>query len=369
MSISKPKNYGTGHSDGFDPVYPIDVAKYSSVSDLLREYAHTSFGGRSLGEGADVLESMIRDPNCLVVGTFSGAMTVAKQGLLLCEMIERGWIQAVVATGALMAHGLVEGTGRTHFKYNSQMKDEDLYDKGYDRVYDTLELEENLDDVDLVVRKVVDSLPEDLILHSSLIFHHLGKYLDENMPKDTRAILKSAYKMNVPVFVPAFTDSELGLDVALMNRIRINKGQKRRIFDPFLDLEGYSQLVGIQERCGIFTIGGGVPRNWAQQLGPFLDIVEKRLGREGRGFKFRYAVRVCPEPVHWGGLSGCTYSEGVSWGKFVAARDGGRFAEIMSDATIVWPLLVRGLMERIPEAPVKKVLKVPEPSKYIVSKI
>jgi deoxyhypusine synthase len=363
MSVSHPKHYGTGHSDQLEPVYPIDVVKPGSISELLKEYAHTGFGGRALGEAADVLERMVRDPDCFVVGTFSGAMTVAKQGLVLCEMIERGYLHAVIATGAFMAHGLVEGSGRTHFKHNPHLSDEELYDKGYDRVYDTLELEQNLDDVDLIVREVVESrIPEGQTLHSALIFHELGRYLDETTPKDTRAILKSAYRAGVPVFVPAFTDSELGLDVALMNQIRLRDGKPRRNFDPFLDLEKYAGMVGIQKKAGIFTIGGGVPRNWGQQLGPFLDIIEKRTGGIGQGFKFHYAVRICPEPVHWGGLSGCTYSEGVSWGKFVSAKHGGAFAEVMSDATIAWPLLVRGLIERVP-GPVKKALPQADPTR------
>jgi len=368
MSVAHSKPLGTGHSDHLEPVYPIDVARYSSVSDLLKEYAHTAFGGRNLGEAADTLERMIRDPDCLVVLTLAGAMTVAKQGLLVCEMIERGWVQAVVSTGALMAHGLVEGSGRTHFKYNPHMSDEELCDKGYDRVYDTLELEQNLDDVDLIVRDVVEKMPEGEPLYSSLIFTALGRHLDETTPKETRGILKSAYRAGVPVFVPAFTDSELGLDVALMNQIRLRDGKSRRAFDPFLDLEAYARLVGIQKHAGICTIGGGVPRNWAQQLGPFLDIMEKRTGGIGRGFRFRYGVRVCPEPAHWGGLSGCTYSEGVSWGKFVPQSEGGSFSEVLCDATIAWPLLVRGLIERLGDKPVKKNLPQPDPNEKVLLK-
>jgi len=137
----------------------------------------------------------------------------------------------------------------------------------------------------------------------------------------------------------------------------LREGKARRTFDPFFDLEHYTRLVAVQKRCGIFTIGGGVPRNWAQQLGPFVDIMEKRLGMPPKGFRFHFGVRVCPEPVHWGGLSGCTYSEGVSWGKFVSPQEGGRFNEVLSDATIVWPLLVRGLMERLGDRPVTKSLK------------
>ena len=163
-----------------------------------------------------------------------------------------------------------------------------------------------------------------------------------------RGILASAHRMNVPVYVPAFTDSELGLDVALHARRCRARGVEPPLYDGFADLEAFaSQVVGAP-RLGIFTVGGGVPRNWAQQVAPYLDIVKARLGEDVPVRRFRYGVRLCPEPVHWGGLSGCTYSEGVSWGKFVPPAKGGRYAEVLADATVSWPLLVGAVMQRIP---------------------
>lgn len=63
--------------------------------------------------------------------------------------------------------------------------------------------------------------------------------------------------------------------------------------------------------------------------------------------RFKYGVRICPDAVQWGGLSGCTYSEGISWGKFIPPQEGGRFAEVLDDATVVWPLLLKGVIQRI----------------------
>jgi deoxyhypusine synthase len=160
-------------------------------------------------------------------------------------------------------------------------------------------------------------------------------------------VLKSAFEHNIPVYVPAFTDSELGLDFAIHNRSRRLEGKKPLSFDPFLDLEHYTELIKQQKVTGIFTIGGGVPRNWAQQAGPYLEIIDKRLGQGGGFCRFTYGVRICPEPAHWGGLSGCTYSEGISWGKFTPPGEGGRFAEVPCDATIAWPIIVKAVQERL----------------------
>jgi len=104
-----------GVSDHLQPTVPLDLATIHSVQELVAAMGQTAFGGRTVGEAADVLHTMVTDPDCFVVGTFAGAMTVAKMGLVLCDMIEQGMVHALVSTGALMAHGLVEASGRRHF--------------------------------------------------------------------------------------------------------------------------------------------------------------------------------------------------------------------------------------------------------------
>ena len=340
----KTEEFMDGSELGLEPTHAIDLSSCASYSQLLTAMRDTAFGGRQLGEAADVLEAMARDEDCLIVGTFSGAMTVAKQGLILCDMIDHGLIDVVVSTGALMAHGLIEATGMRHFKAPA-MGDRDMYYAGFDRVYDTLELEKNLDDLELIFNELLETWPEGKVASAHRICHLVGSYLADKQPG--RGILKSAVARDVPVYIPAFTDSELGLDFALHNRARTRDGKPKIVFDPFDDLEDYTRRVLDAKRLGIFTIGGGVPRNWAQQVSPFIDLIATRQGHTGALQRFRYGVRICPEPVHWGGLSGCTYSEGVSWGKFVPPEEGGRFAEVPADATIAWPLLIAGVLERL----------------------
>src|SRR5437660_12449245 len=93
---------------------PLDLKRVHSIDDLMRGMADTAFTGRQLGEAVDVLEAMARDKDCFAVMTLAGAMTVAKQGLIVCDLIDKGLVNAVVSTGALMAHGLVEATGQKH---------------------------------------------------------------------------------------------------------------------------------------------------------------------------------------------------------------------------------------------------------------
>ena len=334
-----------GDADQLQPTVPLDLARLNTVQALVHAMSQTAFGGRALGEAAEVLYDMVVDPDCFVVGTFSGAMTVAKMGLVLCDMLEQHMLQAVISTGALMAHGLVEASGRRHFKYNPTMDDKTLYYQGYNRVYDTLELEKNLDDVAEIFEGIFADIDAGETLCSHKINHLLGAHLAQHTQE--RGILKSAFEHQVPVYIPAFTDSEIGLDFALCNRRRQLASKARLTYDPFLDLEHYTERVRSQKTLGIFTIGGGVPRNWGQQVGPYLELITRRIGQGGGFQRFTYGVLICPEPAYWGGLSGCTYSEGVSWGKFVPPSEGGKFAEVPCDATIAWPLIVKAVQERL----------------------
>jgi deoxyhypusine synthase len=334
-----------GFSDNLKPLKALDLSKVRTIDEMLTQMAHTSFGARRVGEAADVFYDMVRDKDCFIVLTLSGALTVAKMGLVICDMIENNLVGAIVTTGALMAHGFVEEAGLSHFKYEQDMDDEELFYAGYDRIYDTLELEKNLDEVETIFKKVLNGIDRDTVLSSRLLNERIGEYLAKN--SKGRGILKSAYLNKVAVFIPAYTDSELGLDLGIYNKAARLKREKPFCFDPYLDLEEFTELIKSQKKIGIFTVGGGVPRNWAQQVAPYLEIIKKRLNTRVSLKRYLYGVRICPEPVHWGGLSGCTYSESVSWGKIVPPSKGGKWSEVYADATIVLPLIVKAVLERL----------------------
>jgi len=361
----QPREFHDGAQDGLEPLEPLDPSKITSFSDLLVAMGKTAFGGRRLGEAYAVLTEMIADRDCFVVMTISGAMTIAKMGRIISTMIDEGMVHAIISTGALIAHGLTESVGKVHYRHRPSLKDTELFQKGYNRVYDTLEMEANLNYVEHVVSQTLKRLPTDVPMSSEFLTRELGRTLVDEF--EGTGILKSAFLKGVPVYIPAFTDSEMGLDVAtwFMSR-NVDRARGRRqgpdgdrsvlralhetqpLFNPYLDLNSYTERLLSAKRLGIFTIGGGVPRNWAQQVAPYIEIGNMRLGLNLKPPRFQYGVRICPEPDYWGGLSGCTYTEGISWGKFVPPEEGGRYAEVLSDATVVWPLLMMGLLERFP---------------------
>jgi deoxyhypusine synthase len=316
--------------------------KRSSVGGFVSGLSKYGGLAAQVARGAKALEAMMDDKSCVRFLTISGAMTVGKMDLIICDMIEQGFIHAISSTGALMAHGLVSSIGLKHYKYNPKYNDTELARRKLNRVTDTLEPETNLDTVEEVIGKVVEQINGKEPLSPTVLNHLIGKHLADNYPND-RGILKSAYHHGVPVFVPAFVDSELGNDIYIHNMKRRRHGKKPIVMDLERDSKELIKLVTDARRFGIFSIGGGVPRNNVQNVAPLIEIINERLGPTFPNRRFTYGVRICPDKPHFGHLSGCTYSENESWRK---ADKNGVYAEMLADATQVWPFLTKYLMDK-----------------------
>jgi len=316
--------------------------KRRSTISLLRSLGRYGGLAAQVARGAKALEAMVRDQDCARFLTISGAMTVGKMDLVICDMIELGMIHAISSTGALMAHGLVSSIGLKHYKYNPRYDDTELARRKLNRVTDTLEPETNLDTVEEIIGEVIDNLDGKQTLSPTALNRLIGKYLAEHYPNE-RGILKSAYLKKVPVFVPAFVDSELGNDIYIHNIKRRRRGKKPILMDLERDSKELIKIVTGAKKFGIFSIGGGVPRNNVQNVAPLIEIINERLGPTYPNRRFSYGVRICPDKPHFGHLSGCTYSENESWRK---ADKNGIYAEMLADATQVWPFLIKYLMEK-----------------------
>jgi deoxyhypusine synthase len=291
--------------------------------------------------GASVLKKMVDDPDCAVFMTASGAMTVAQLDYLFCDMIENKMIQYLAATGALMAHGLVKSAGLKQFKHRPEHDDTLYAIQKINRVTDTLEPEENFDHIDEIMNNVLNSFAIGQIISPSELHSQIGRHLTQYFPND-RGILKSAYEHGISVCVPAFVDSELGNDLFCHNYIRRQKGWPPLAMDMEKDTKLLMDIALKSKRMGIFSVGGGVPRNNTQNVAPLIEIFKARTSRTDLPDRsFTYGCRICPDSMWYGHLSGCTYSENESWRKMEHVATSGNFAEIHGDATITWPFILK----------------------------
>ena len=316
----------------------IDIDKCENLCDLLDALSTASFGAREVGRAWSVLKNVASDKECDIVLTVSGAMTVAKLGSIFGALISRGIIKAVVTTGAVVTHGLIEEMGMKHYRVPTEFSDADLFRTRFNRIYDTLEPESNLNALERSAINAFSELAPGQSLGSFEIVRYLSDKLLNNQAPD--GFLRSAFKKRIDVYVPAFTDSELGL---YLFRYAQSKRKEQQVigYDAFKDLARYASWLSSRKRIAFLTLGGGVPRNWAQQMLPYLRSSEKKPSNKSLP-KIVAAIRICPDQASLGHLSGSTYSEGITWGKF-KDEDKTDFVEVACDATVVFPILAKAL--------------------------
>lgn len=320
----------------------IDIEACANLGELLDSLSMAGFGARELGRGWSVLKRIAADRECDLVLTVSGAMTIAKLGHIFGALISRGIIKAVITTGAVVTHGFVEEMGLKHYQVPRGVSDSDLLRLRLNRIYDSLEPEANLNLLEESTIKAFSLLPPSVGLGSVEIVRYLSEKLLKNRIQE--GFLGSALNKEIDIYVPALTDSELGLYLFRYLQSK-QKHQPAVLYDPMKDLSRYASWIESRKRIAFLTLGGGVPRNWAQQMLPFLKSFQRR-GKQRRLPRVAAGIRICPDQASLGHLSGSTYSEGITWAKF-DDRDKDNFVEINADATIVFPFLAKALTEHL----------------------
>lgn len=315
-------------------IQPYDPETVVSVEDALEALQTCSFQGRNLGIGLEIWSKMVAEGSeCLKVLTLSGAMIPAGMGEAICCAIERGLVDAIVSTGANITHDAINAIlGQAHFLGSDEVNDDELFSYRIDRIYDTYIPEENFVEARKIEAKLlIDAFgSEEVVLPPSKVFYEVGKRIED------RSMLSVAAKYEIPIFCGATSDSDFSLNLA-EQRIR---GNLNIVLDEIADVINFSDLIRSKERHGTIIVGGGVPRNWGQQVFPFLDQIKVHMPY----FGYNYSVRMHTAVVYDGGLSGCTVSEGKTWGKYVK---GAAHTSIWCDATIAFPLLVTAIVQRI----------------------
>lgn len=316
------------HTFTQNPTVPLEVTD-RSVSELIDAMKSTGFQGRKLAESVTVWNNMLNEDNVTIFMGLSGAMVPAGMRKVIKYLIENRFIDCLVSTGANIFHDCHEALGLKHYVGSHIANDEELFEHGIDRIYDVFAYEEEFRDTDHFIADFVKR--HDGKSYSSREFIRLlGKEISENGDDDS--IIASAYKHNVPIFIPALCDSSIGIGVTIARR----KGYNLNI-DQIKDVDEITQMVEASERTGVVYVGGGVPKNFIQQT----EVVASIMGHEVEGHE--YAIQYTSDAPHWGGLSGCTFDEAVSWGKISKQA---KKIQVFVDATIALPIVTHALHEK-----------------------
>jgi deoxyhypusine synthase len=292
------------------PIEHVDITR-ESVVPIVEAMGQMAYSARDLHRAATIYDRMLRDRDCGVILCLAGSLISAGLKRVFADMIRNHMVDAIVSTGAnIVDQDFFEALGFNHwiaedrFKYG--LDDDKLREMHIDRIYDTLIDEDELRICDETIHKITDSL-EPRPYSSREFVGEMGKYLSETGAKTGASIVLEAFREEVPIFCPAFSDCSAGFGLVAHQAAR--HGKPKVSIDSAKDFYELTRLKVKNESTGLFMIGGGVPKNFAQDI----VVAAEVLGHDVPMHK--YAVQITVADTRDGALSGSTLKEASSWGK------------------------------------------------------
>jgi len=305
----------------------IDIKSFDA-SPIINSMREMSFSSRETANAADIFNMMIAEKECSNILTIAGSTSAAGCMQVYVDMVKHNMIDAVVSTGAsIIDMDFFEALGYKHYRGTQFIDDKLLRDNYVDRIYDTYIDEDELQSCDSTIKIIADSL-EARPYSSREFIYEMGKYLSKNSVKKD-SLLQTCYEHNVPIFVPAFSDCSAGFGLVMHQVERMKEGKPYLTIDSVADFRELTDVKIAAKTTGLFMIGGGVPKNFAQDT----VVCAECLGVEASMHK--YAVLITVADVRDGACSSSTLKEASSWGKVDTVYEQMVYAE----ATTVLPLI------------------------------
>jgi deoxyhypusine synthase len=309
-----------------ETIQHIDIKKYNVVP-MVDAMEHMAFSARSLNRAAKIYDMMINDKECGIILTLAGSIFSAGLKKVVYDLVMNNMVDAIVSTGAIIVdQDFFEALGFKHYKGTQFVDDNTLRDLHIDRIYDTYIDEDELRICDETCAKIFNSL-EPRPYSSRELLWEFGKYLENNGgPKVDDSVIWACYKKNVPIFVPAFSDCSAGFGFVVHQTENPTKHVSIDSAKDFLEL---TKIKLYCKETGIFMIGGGVPKNFTQDIVVAADILQEDASMH------KYAIQITVADERDGALSGSTLKEASSWGKVAMTFE----QMVYGEATICMPLI------------------------------
>ena len=307
-----------------EPVEHIDIRTFdaSPIIDAMREM---SFTARDTARAADILNRMIADADCTIILCLAGSTSAAGCMQVYVDMVRYNMVDAIVATGATIVDmDFFEAIGFRHYRGSATVDDKKLRELYIDRIYDTYIDEEQLQVCDETIKDIADGL-ERRPYSSREFIREMGRYLMTNAKKKN-SLVQTAYEHDVPVFCPAFSDSSAGFGLV---KHQVENPDSHVSIDSVKDFRELTEIKLKSPVSGLFMVGGGVPKNFAQDTVVCAEVLGHSVDMH------KYAVQITVADVRDGACSSSTLKEACSWGKVDTAYEQMVYAE----ATSVVPLI------------------------------
>jgi len=330
---------------------PQPLGKGTSVRELVDSHFF-AYNAARLREACQLMTQRVMQPDVTVGVTLSGALTPTGLGYSsLVPLIDGGFIDWIVSTGANLYHDIHRSLGFALFGISPMVDDRALRDEHIIRIYDILFDQDVLLKSDAFLRRVLQAPEFQRSMSTAELHYHLGKYVrarEQALGASYRSVLGAAYEAGVPIYTSSPGDSTIGMNVAAM---RLADGALR--FDVEADVNETTAIVyGAKSSGGqsaVIIFGGGSPKNFILQTEPQIQEI---MGIPEKGHD--YFVQFTDARVDTGGLSGATPSEAMTWGK-VDPEQLPDTVVCYADSTIAMPILAAYVIECCEPRPLKRL--------------
>ncbi len=314
------------------PVGTIEVDR-KSVSELLQAMSQTGFQGKKLGEVAGIWSEMASQKDLTIFLGLTGSLSTTGQWKIIRWLVEKRYVDVIVSTGANISEDILEALGYHYYQGTWLADDEELLRMKVDRFYDVYADEMQYRKLENTLFKFADTLDPEKTYSTREFLYLFGEYMSK---RGIDSIVAAAYERKVPVYSPGLIDSGYGVALSLLKR---QKGKIIRL-DQTKDLEELAQIADRSNRTGVVYLGGGVPKDTIQ-----LSTIIKSLAQGGEEeTPHEYAIQITADSPQWGGLSGCTLEEAISWGKISSHA---KKATLYADITLALPLVAHAMNETV----------------------
>lgn len=311
-----------------NPVEHIDITEFDG-RELIEAWSKMSFSSRDAARAAKILNMMLEDKSCSTMLTLAGSTSAGGCMHVWRDMVKHNMIDSIVSTGAsIIDMDFFEALGFKHYRAPEIPDDRILRDLYIDRIYDTYIDEEELQACDHIIKDIADTL-EPRPYSSREFIYEIGKWLAAGNAKKEGSLIQTCYEEGVPIFVPAFSDCSAGFGLVKHQVERMKAGKPYMTIDSVADFRELTEVKIKAGRTGLFMIGGGVPKNFAQDTVVCAEI----LGEDAE--MHAYAVQITVADVRDGACSSSTLKEACSWGKVDVALEQMVFAEAGTVAPII----------------------------------
>jgi len=314
------------------PVATIEVGK-KSVSKLLDEMSQTGFQGKKLGEVTKIWAEMARQKDLTVFLGLTGSLSTTGQWKIIRWLVEKRYVDVIVSTGANISEDILEALGYHYYQGTWLADDEELLRLKIDRFYDVYADEFQYRKLENTIYKFASTLKNEGVYSTREFLYRFGEFQSK---RGINSITAAAYRAKVPMYSPGLIDSGYGVALSLLKR---QKGKTIRL-DQTKDMEELAQIAERTKRTGVVYLGGGVPKDTIQ-----LSTIIKSLAKGGEEeTPHEYAIQITADSPQWGGLSGCTLEEAISWGKI---KSDAKKATLYADITLALPIVAHALNEKV----------------------